>query len=274
MPKIYHVWSHNPSTSLNTLRRVQVAQRSWRDEAEWAGNWTLIPVEGGRGLTEDRNLPFIKDLINIAFDRAEDDEDILSLSNADVGCIHGITGYVLDRVRSKGCCFAHRYDVEHRQLDVPISWESDVRELRWYPGSDWFWMSKAWWAKYRDEFPDMVLGREYWDAVLRQLMKKSGGTGIPFAVWHEKHESEWDRPHLRGTLPGNIHNGLLATRWFAERHSDANDPYRDTWNIVPGVTANVDPSDGGLLRRTRPQIVHPIRLEFHQNPKLRPPIPS
>ena len=247
---------------------MDVAQLSWLNESRWAKNWIMHGVEDSElpRLHEDAGLPFVRDLIEVAAHQCDGPDDIISLSNSDVGCIHGVTTYILDRVRAKGCSFAHRYDVEGRRLESPIQSEADVRNLRWYPGSDWFWMSKSWWDAHRAEVPDLVIGREFWDAVLRQVMKKSGGVGIPLAIWHEKHPSDWEKSGNRENLPGNKHNRALATKWFAENHSDANDPYRNTWNIVPGVTMRIDPLNGSALDRTRPTIVLPHRLEFHQNP--------
>jgi hypothetical protein len=231
-----------------------------------------------RRIEADHGLPFITDLIDHGDEVCANPEDIISVSNSDVGCIHGITGYILDRVRANGCAFAHRHDSAGR-IDEPIISEATVRaDLQWYPGSDWFWMTKAWWTAHRAEMPDMVLGREYWDAVLRQIMKRSGGQDIPFSVWHEKHPNGWEHPSLRETLPGNVHNRDLARAWFAHNGSDANDPFRSTWNLVPGVTVPADPTAYRATARAPRQgqhgIVLPLRLEFHQNPLRRPPIPS
>ena len=280
MPTIHHVWSHNPRSCPDALRRQEVAQSSWHREQLWARNWRLWPAEDkelSRRLDADRGLPYVRDLIGHAMDRGGGfDSDIISFSNSDVGCIHGITGYVLDHVRKDGCAFAHRYDAG--RLEKPIGCEADVRNLQWYPGSDWFWFSREWWERHGPDMPDMVIGREYWDAVLRQIMKRSGGSAIPFSIWHEKHASEWERPGLRDTLPGNQHNRAMAVQWFARNGSDANDPYRSTWNVVPGVTVQSDPNaytaTDRLRRHSPSRLVLPIRLEFHQNPLRRPPIPS
>lgn len=267
MPTVHHVWSRPESVSLETQRRMNLALDSWQREADWAKNWRIVPVLDSElpRRHEDGGLPYVKDLLDRVARNAAD-EDILSISNADVGCIHGITGYAMDAVRSKGAAFAHRFD-SYQQITECLSSEAQLAALRWYPGSDWFWMTKRWWVDHRDEFPDMVLGREFWDCVLRQLIKKHGGDEVHRAVWHEKHPSLWDRPENRQNLPGNQHNRALATRWFAENHSDDRDPYRNTWNVQPGVTNSIDPMANQSLRQTvvpqhHPNIVRPIRLEF------------
>jgi hypothetical protein len=70
----------------------------------------------------------------------------------------------------------------------------------------------------------MVFGREAWDMVMRNLMKRScGGSGaceLHLAIWHEKHKSFWEHAPR---VPGNEHNRRLATQWLARYGGDWND---------------------------------------------------
>lgn len=271
VPTIHHITTRGLTDSDNSLRRRKVAQASWTTEAEWAGNWVIeevLETNARRVFRPDGNLVFVKDLIDQAAEQCSNPTDIISLSNCDVGCVHGITGQVMDTVREFGSAFTHRYDWTGSDLAHPVLSEAKVAGLNWYPGSDWFFMSKAWWTKHRDEMPDMLVGREFWDAVLRQLMKKYNTREITAAVWHEKHESMWDRPGLRQNLAGNRHNGELATAWFRANQSDANDPFRSTWNIQPGVTVPVNtPKSNNLIptKKPGPNLVYPTRLKFQPN---------
>ena len=250
---------------------MAIAQASWDAEAKWSKLWDNVEIKAADlpRVHPDCSLPFVKDLIDQAANRCLREDDVLALSNSDVGVIFGITTYVLDSVRKHGCSFTHRYDRIGACIDSPIRSEADVRDLKFYPGSDFLFMAKSWWDAHRGEMPDMVIGREYWDCVLRQLMKKTGSTCIPHAVWHERHASDWAVPSNRATLPGNVYNRDLATRWFSSNHSDQNDPYRSTWNVVPGVTVPVNPETGSPTDRTEHRIIWPRRFEFHQNPARR-----
>jgi len=98
-------------------------------------------------------------------------------------------------------------------------------------------------------------------------MKKHGTREIMNAVWHEKHVSVWEQPGNRQNLPGNQHNRALAMQFFVANHSDAQDPYRSTWNIQPGTTQQVTPVTSAIdsTRRAQPNLVFPRRLEFHRN---------
>lgn len=272
-PKIHHVWAHIGPRSEETKRRMAVAQASWQAEAQWAGNWTFTEVTADM-LTrthEDCGLPYVHDLIDTAIGAEADEGDVISLSNSDVGCVQGITGQVLDGIREHGCCFTHRHDMHGGRIEKPIQMEAEVGErCKWYPGSDWFFMSVKWWRRNRHEFPDMVIGREFWDCVLRQVMKKRGTHEIHKAVWHEKHASMWEQPGLRNTLAGNLHNRRLAMQFFAENRSNDQDPFRSTWNMQPGVTQRIDPNNTSMRDQKagvmRPRnVIFPARLEFHQN---------
>lgn len=266
-PTIHHIWSGYNGMSADTERRCTVAQTSWRNEAKAAGNWLITGLKETDLPRQLEGLPYVRDLIEAAAEQCTQDTEIISISNADVGCVAGITGQVLDAVREHGCAYTHRHDVDGKHIETPIMSEYEVAGLRWYPGSDWFFMSKAWWTKHGGEMPDMVVGREFWDAVLRQIMKKYGTHEICRAVWHEKHASAWEQPGNRQTLPGNQHNRALAMKFFVANKSDANDPYRNTWNMQPGVTQKTDPSANLLEPTRRPQsnLVFPTRLQFQRN---------
>jgi len=269
-PHIHHVWSEYTPSNQDTLRRMLIAKQSWIDEAKRSGNWTLSGLNEHdlqNSFVDDGHLLYVKDILNATAAKCNAGTDIISFSNADVGCVAGITGQILDCVREHGCAFAHRWDVEGKQIEAPINSESDVAKLHWYPGTDWFWMSKEWWNKHSDEMPDMIIGREFWDAVLRQIMKKYGTREIFRSVWHEKHASVWEQPGNRENLPGNKHNRFLATQFFVENKSDANDPFRNTWNIQPGTTQKVTLNADNLqcTRRLNSNLVFPRRLEFQRN---------
>lgn len=69
----------------------------------------------------------------------------------------------------------------------------------------------------------MLLGVEYVDAVLRQLIKKHCGTDAEAhrCVYHEEHASAWKS----GPSPAGRHNALLARLWFAQHGCDDLDPF-------------------------------------------------
>lgn len=265
IPRIFHMWSHLGPRTGDTGRRMEIAQASWRREAAWAGNWQICELtrqDLPRLMTNDGDLPYVKDIINAAIARGAQDTDIISISNSDVGCIHGFTSQILDAVREFGTCYTHRHDLHNGRIEKPFVLESEVaRRCQWYPGSDWFCFNVGWWKRHEHEFPDMVVGREFWDCVFRQILKKNSSHEIQNAVWHEKHPTQWDKPGNRENLPGNRHNRDLAHKFFAANKSNDQDPFRTTWNMQPG-TAKADLRRARNLQPTHrsPNLVFPRRL--------------
>jgi hypothetical protein len=65
-------------------------------------------------------------------------------------------------------------------------------------------------------FPDMLMGRESWDNVMRNLMRRNAhvtGCELEHAIWHEWHDSYWI---VNRTSPGNAHNRRLMSDWLGK----------------------------------------------------------
>ena len=220
-PKIVHVSAWIGTPKPDDARRIEVAQTSWRNEYT-SGRWDPLPLgpsllpRNALSIGDVNPLPFIRDMIEAAAKRCRP-ADIICLSNADVGFTPGLTGWVIESVGRQGSAFAHRWDF-HRRLDEPVLSDIFVGEGgNWYPGSDFFAFSREWWDRYGREYPDMILGREAGDMVLRQLIKKTGGAELSRAIWHEKHASQWEQTGAREKLAGNVINRSLASAWLSTR---------------------------------------------------------
>ncbi len=217
-PKIIHVWSDwrtgDPSVELRG--RTEVAHGSW--EVEYAtGQW--LPAEMPRSaakrdgtiLGDPHNVSFVHDVVEFAAARAESGNDIICLTNADTGFTPGLTAQILEVVERSGAAFSHRRDFGRIEV-APFS-EAQVVRGDWYPGTDLFVFTLAWWRQHKDEYGDFVMGREFWDETLRQLIKYHQGGALLTACWHEWHVSFWCDAN-RDTLPGNVHNRALRAKWF------------------------------------------------------------
>lgn len=221
--EIFFTTTQGPAGDEPTKQRMARALEGRR--AEFAnGKWREFGFQPARDASSmrDRPMPFARDLFAQPASVCRD-QDIIVVCNADIGLTPGMTGHLLEAIDKYGCAFAHRWDY-HQALTkrIPAN-EADVRRARWYAGSDFFACTKAWWIKNGPLFPDMVFGREAWDMVMRNLMKRScGGTGceLYLAIWHEKHKSFWEHAPR---VPGNEHNRRLATQWLARYGGDWND---------------------------------------------------
>lgn len=222
---IWHTWSlYRPEGDAE--RRVKLAIWTW--EREYVHGWRSLPLSqnarDSATLGDPRPMPYVADVIDHVLTRDPPDSDIVAFTNADVCFTPGLTGWILDLVPRHQAAFTHRWDF--KRLTAPLANEAAVKRGKWYPGSDAFFFTVAWWKLHRLEYPDMLLGREQCDEVLRQLVKRTGGIEIKGAIYHEKHRSFWE---ANGDNPGNRHNRILARRWFLKTGLRRNDP--EWWRI-------------------------------------------
>jgi hypothetical protein len=233
MTTIWHTWSEYSWTE-SDHRRILVARESWFQEWKIKPNrWRSSPLEASgqardsSEIGDPRPMPYVSDVIDHVLTRNPPNSDVIAFTNADVCFCPGLTGWILDTVPRHGAAYTHRWDF--KRLEKPLVNEAQVKRGAWYPGSDAFFFTVGWWKAHRLEYPDMILGREQCDEVLRQLVKRHGGREIPGAIYHEKHESFWQQPGTLGDNPGNRHNRKLARRWFLKTGYRSGDP--EWWRI-------------------------------------------
>lgn len=228
-PRIFHVWSKFEGDA-ETERRKSLAARTWLEEGQRsAGVWGEISIEESdirrtsADVGDPRPMPYVKDLVEEAINSLPDGSGaaIIALTNADVCFAPGLTGWILDRVPRVGACFSHRYDFP--RLDEPLANEAAVRRGDYYPGSDAFFFTVEWWEANKHRYPDMILGRQQCDEVLRILIKSTGGLEIRHAIYHEKHASFWEAQENQQSNPGNAHNRALAKKFYLKTGYGPND---------------------------------------------------
>lgn len=219
-PRIIHAWAdwRNDIMTEDNVRRCEIAESSWRNEYALGQRWVPVPIDhqpgerDGRDIGDVHPVPFLHDIVERACAMATSRDDIIALTNADIGFTPGLTGWVIETVARYGSAYTHRRDFDH--IPEPFLSEAAVRMGQFYPGTDAFFFTVGWWKAHRAEYGDFIMGREHWDEVLRQLVKYHGGREIDNAVWHEWHESYWCGPE-RYRLAGNLHNLALKEEWFA-----------------------------------------------------------
>jgi hypothetical protein len=231
-PKIWHVWSDYP-TKGETARRMALAHATWATEHA-NGFWRECPFtendqwRHSGDVGDVHPMPYVSDLVEHVLAHGPKETDIVAFTNADVCFAPGLTGWILEKVTRHGAAYTHRYDFA--RLNGPLVTESAVKRGKWYPGSDAFFFTVAWWRQHGAEYPEMILGREQCDEVLRQLVKRHGGVEIPGAIYHEKHGSLWNSSEQHAGNRGNQHNRRLARQWFVRHGYGPNDPL---WWALP-----------------------------------------
>ena len=224
---IFFVTTQAANPDVPTKERLGRAHASRQNEFRAHGGWYtfgFIPQRDASSM-RDKPMPFCRDLFQQAADALEHPSDVIVVCNADIGFSEGLTGRMLEAIDRHGCCFAHRWDFYGAALTRrQPRHEGDLKQAKWYPGSDFFACTKAWWENVaKPIFPDMVFGREAWDMIMRNLMKRCGTSDLHCAIWHERHQSFWEHNHR---VPGNEHNRRLATQWLAR--------YGGSWNDWQG----------------------------------------
>lgn len=219
--KVHHVWTDYPESKSDSARR-QLAEASWKQCYETNSHWRSMPVlnEQLPRLFHDgkRALPYIKDVIEFAFSFMGD-LDILVLSNSDICFSETFPKSIKNEMESRNCLYAFRRDFKSlTKLLAP----EEVKAGHDYVGTDVFVFRRKWWRDNGATMPDMLLGAEGWDAVLRHLMHETeSDCGIVRdQVYHERHDSTWERSENRYSLPSQIHNLKLAKGFFDARRID------------------------------------------------------
>lgn len=224
--KLLHVYSEYRMKP-DDQRRVDLAKRSWEKEYCLGGCWHPKPIDyavklprGSKSvLKDDRDVPFVKDMIEYGFTHSTSADDVVVLTNSDVGFTPGMTESLRRLVACKGACYAYRWDFGgniHHLLEP-----YEVLKGKFLGGLDLFAFSRGWWMKHRDDAPDMVLGSTMWDLTFRDLIKKNGGGELYAGIWHELHGSYWKEfPRTAG----NMHNINLANLWWTQ--NDTTRPFK------------------------------------------------
>lgn len=209
---IYHVYSSYHPQNATTLRRMNLVASTWAQQP-----WKEIPVSErtGRVFTDEAGtVPYIKDIFNIACS-GKQDTDIIVFTNADI-CVHSnCAQLIVAALQSVHAAYAFRRDFDFLNTALP---DAVIPTGTDYIGCDLFAFRVAWWTTYGDSFPDMLLGREAWDCVLRLMMDWSNEdlrTVIPNIIYHERHPTVWENHANRHRLPSQMHNLRLAKAWLA-----------------------------------------------------------
>ena len=213
MPVI-HLWSQYNPTDLDTIRRYKIAAQSWARQP-----WTEFPVEQlPRWWREEGvSLPYIKDLFDAGC-VSRLPTDIIVFTNADCITRSDAVLQIISHLQKSTACYSYRFDFNHKLMKLPTDPEFSKGQL--YPGSDLVAFRASWWMANRHKMPDMVLGYEAADPVLRQLVDETNlgmSNEVVGLIAHERHYSRWEDSKNRYRLKGQLHNLILAKKFFQQR---------------------------------------------------------
>jgi hypothetical protein len=210
-PRIHHVysWHHMPD---DLHRRHRAARVTWSNLYR-SGEVSPLPFldrdmkRSGKNLG-DAPLPFIKDIFNWACARVGRD-DIILFTNSDICLDPGIVRDIKTSVSKFGCYYGHRVDVRDARV------KPDLNTAHTYCGADVFAFQPVWWNTAVQNWPDLLLGREGWDAVMKIMMQETGFRALRPKCWHEAHASVFGGNQIH-TLRGQVHNRAVTYAWMRQ----------------------------------------------------------
>ena len=199
--KTFHLVNTHVSNSGNDHHRSEFAKRTWGKLYNKGWIPCHIPdhelKRSSKDIGDTRQMPYIRDLIDRACFFAEP-QDVIVITNNDTCIVNSALDDLKAPINRWGCAYCYRYDF-HR-IDRELTKEEALKGT-WYCGNDLFAFTKAWWLKWESKYPDMLLGCEAWDYIMRQMMIMSVGSeacSLNGLIYHQKHDSySWERANHR-----------------------------------------------------------------------------
>ena len=213
-----------------------------RKDAAWR-SWDTLYEQGvtpchywkhqrdARAIGDKRSLPYLKDVLGMAMQRA-DAEDVICFTNDDVVLHPKLIPHLRAHVAIFEACSAQRCDFANG--DMPSLNESpDVFAEKGarHMGRDLFAFTKSWLEQHWSDIGDFILGASDWDLALAELIRLDHGivSTRPSIeeiihpaelrrgyVAHTLHESAWVRPDNVRSAPSQKHNRALHRAWAAK----------------------------------------------------------
>jgi len=209
-----HIYSQYNPSDLDAARRYKVAAQSWARQ-----QWIDCPIEQFPRWWREEGvaLPYIIDLFDAGC-AARAPTDIIIFTNLDCITKSDAALQIIAHLQRASACYAYRFDFNHKLMKPPA--DSEFTKGQLYPGSDLVAFRASWWMAHRHKMPDMVLGLEAADPVLRRLVDETNiGTSneVLGIIAHERHYSRWEDSKNRYRLKGQLHNLTLAKKFFRQR---------------------------------------------------------
>jgi hypothetical protein len=215
-PRIIAVFSDYAPKDDGERTRFDQAWRTWQFHID-QGEVMPFPVRDD-ALPRCEDVPYVRDLFDYGC-RFAAENDIVVLLNRDV-CL---TTQAVEHMRHGMAQTGGLIACPRRDMNPIVTGRlyRTVRNCKPDGGYDVFAVTPGWWRANREAFPDMFLGREAWDTVLRRMGEEQFGDKVYVddVCYHRAHLSRWQQDRTK--LPSQIHNRKVALEFFKER----NDPW-------------------------------------------------
>jgi hypothetical protein len=212
--RLVHAFHEPPNGHIcdQTIRRNRAARRTWA-ATDVMGKRISVSIRledlPRTFHDKDRQMVFVRDLIDAAAAKCESKNDVILLCNSDTCFAVDFYDKVVEKLKTCSAFCGPRRDFA--RLDDMLT-PDQIRTGQDYVGTDLFVFTPQWWSANRNQFPDMVFGAEAWDLIARETMLKQGSTPLMDVIYHERHPGRWSRSENRYTLPSQLHNFALARK--------------------------------------------------------------
>lgn len=200
----------------DVIRCNDLAAQSWT-RLRWK-DVPILDADLPRMFREDgKPMPYMKDVFDLGSWQANIGE-ICVYSNTDIQVRSDADFIIANHLQDTDAAYCFRRDFPKPIAGViPDHLYASGHD---YAGSDLYAFRASWWRQHRDKMPDLILGYESWDAILRCIIEMTN-PGKPVRLYdliaHEKDgRSWWETPQNRYTLKGQKHCLTLSYRWLLQ----------------------------------------------------------
>lgn len=214
--RLFHTVNTYVSPNQNERERNERARKTW-EVLYQAHARVLIPAHSrtysrsAKDIGDQRDVPYIRDIVQAGLDESESDDDRIMLTNADTSICRDAVPMIMTHLYHHECLYSHRRETD-RPYRIPLTIQEAHDRGTKSAGVDLFAFRKSWWLK--QDFPDLLLGYEGWDWVLKFSMGSE--MRVKDLIYHEFHqEPVWSQQRL--IAPGNLYNRKTAWAWLQGR---------------------------------------------------------
>ncbi|HUD74042.1 MAG TPA: glycosyltransferase [Terracidiphilus sp.] len=235
--RIFHCVERHQDKSRSEQNRKGIAQKSW--EKLYEQGVVPCPLDEkdyprtAMSIGEQRNLPYLKDVLANGLNMAGPDDIILFTNDDNV--LHPQLPEMLQyHVSLYECCCGQRCEFRGAPMPPMRQPPNDFAQAgQSHMGRDMLAFTKRWLQAHWDELPDFILGASDWDLSLAAIIRNHFGikttrqnledvlfpAEIPLGyVSHSFHQPRWNAPGYVNSAPSQIWNRTLFKKW-SETHA-------------------------------------------------------
>ena len=223
---IYHVVNFYEAKNPEDKKRNDYAIKSW--QKLYAKG--VIPVHlydsvferSSKDLGDTRKVPYVHDVIEEAKGYIKDElhmkihgkNDTIMITNMDT-ILHE---KIIETIWKKPMFYGSRRELEEDKKRLLTEEQISKLVVAHESSADAFAFPVQWWNIHKCKYPDMLLGCQWWDSVLIDLMEatkqnKKEDIRVTDHIYHRNHKPFWFSPETMFKNPGQKHNRDLANSW-------------------------------------------------------------